>query len=608
MSITPPPAREARAPTPPAPCDQGEARGDGRCAGGWWARLTRPWARPLVWLAISFVLLLPTSLHPWAVLLGDPRTDVWNHAWGFFYVADALLSGRLPFHTDLAGGPAGGALYFIDCAGAVAAAPLTWLMGPALSYNLWLWLRLATAGFAAQILCDELGGRGRHGWLAGLAFMTSPYLLCELGNGITEVAPIGWIPLTLWAAARALRLRRIGAWALLGLVQGLTGMVNFYYGLSTGILLAVLLALVLLPEALRARRLDPGLLLGLALAGGLALGLSAPAWGVFSATLGAPDALILRQNVQGGTEMANNATDPRNYFAPGAFQSVDLMALHGEAFLHTNYQRWSVLLLAASGLAAARRRLWPWLALGGVAAVLGLGSALWYEGGWVRLADGRAVTLPFGWLLQLLPRVSITHPLRLSLGLNAVLAVLAAVGAQALVARGAARWRAPILAAICAVVVAESLWGSLARWPIPRSSAAIPAFYTSTGDGMVLDLPAEAGTTMETSRYFWYQTLHRRPIPYVPDVRLGSMRDRVTLEALRDSGAPVRRSEQPRSPMPEVIQHWRTTYGMIVVHQDLERRAGLEGRYRDALIPALGAPCQIGEALVWSLRDAPCPG
>ncbi|MFH1467226.1 MAG: hypothetical protein ABIO70_22770 [Pseudomonadota bacterium] len=553
------------------------------------------------------MLLLPTSLHPWGVLLGDPRADVWNHVWGFFYVADALFHGRLPFHTGLAGGPAGGALYFIDCAGAVAASPLTWLLGPALSYNLWLWVRLAAAGFAAQLLSDEVLGRGPQGWVAGLAFMTSPYLLCELSNGITEVAPLGWIPLTLWAAARALRLRRVGAWALLGLVQGITGLVNFYYGLSTGILLIVLLGLVLLPELVRERRLDLRLLRGLALAGGLALAVSAPAWLVFKATLAAPDALILRANVQGGVQMANNATDPRTFVMPGAFQSVDLMALHGEAFLHSNYQRWSVILLAAWGLWAQGRRLSPWLVLALVAAVLGLGSYLWYDGHWVRWAGGREVSLPFAWLLEVLPRVSVTHPLRLSIGTNAVLAVAAGAGAHALVARGPRRWRPFALVALAGVVVAESLWGSLAPWPIPRSSVDIPAFYASAPAGMVLDLPAEAGTTMETSRYFWYQTRHQQPIPYVPDIRLGSMRDQVTLEALRDASAPVQRSERPRPPSPEVLRHWRDTYGMIVVHEELERAAGLAGQYRAAFTPVLGEPCETGGALVWFLRDSPCP-
>ncbi len=114
----------------------------------------------LAWLVSAWALALPGSLHLRQRLLGDPRIDVWNHAWGFGWVADTLATGALPWHTDLVGAPGGGVLYFIDLAGAVCAAPVTLLAGPALGYNLTLLVRTALAGFAGQQLAGRLFGPG----------------------------------------------------------------------------------------------------------------------------------------------------------------------------------------------------------------------------------------------------------------------------------------------------------------------------------------------------------------------------------------------------------------------------------------------------------------
>ena len=90
--------------------------------------------RLAIWTVAAIALTFPAVLG--GELIGDPRGDVWNHAWGFWYVAEALGRGELPLHTLLAGGPDGGTLWFIDTPGAVLMSPVTWLLGPAFAYNL----------------------------------------------------------------------------------------------------------------------------------------------------------------------------------------------------------------------------------------------------------------------------------------------------------------------------------------------------------------------------------------------------------------------------------------------------------------------------------------
>ncbi|MCK6524979.1 hypothetical protein L6R49_26545 [Myxococcota bacterium] len=556
-----------------------------------------------LWLVFAALLLAPTSLTPFTALLGDPRIDVWNHAWGYWFVAEQLLRGELPYDTTLVGGPDGGVLYFIDTPGALAALPVTLLLGPAAAYNLTLLMRVALSGFAARRLAAELGGDGPHTVIAGLAYASTPFLLCELANGISEVCATQWLAFTLWMAARAFRTGERRDWLLLGLLQGLTSVTTFYYGLCS----AALVLSAALVWRLHAARVEGwrafvprSLLVNGLLASAAGLLLIAPHWLVFRASLSDPRALILRDPRMNLQLMAHNAVDPRVFVTPGDFQSVRLAELYGEPFVHTGYLRLSVIALAIWG-AVRLTRLRPWLGLALWSLVLGLGPFLWWGGDWVKLGDN-LLSLPFDWIRRVLPQVAITHPLRLSLGAQALFAALAAGGAQALAARWPDRGRL-VLGLVAAVVVAEGLFGSAARWPIPSADATLPAVYDDAGDGMVLELPVEVGTGMLTSRYFWSQTAHGRPIPFTPDVRMGSTRDSRLVRAL--AGDPRQGGVMKDNPSPlsaEAVQHIRGRYSLIVLNLELEREAGLEGRYAPVLGAAFGEPERDGDRLIWRLR------
>jgi hypothetical protein len=555
-----------------------------------------------IWWLVALLLTLPVLLDPTGTLLGDPRIDVWNHAWGYDWVARHLAAGTVPFHTPYLGAPAGGTLWFIDAPGALIALPLTALGGPALGYNAVLIGRIAWAGFAAQQLAEHLWGReGGAGWVAGLAYATTPFLLAELGNGISEVCATGWLPLTLWAASRALQQGGIRRFALLGLLQGITTVTTFYYGLTSAVLVGLLVLGTVGSRWREGTRPDLRLLGGLALAaliGGL---LIVPHWAAFRASLAAPDALIRRSADLNMALMAHNAVDPRVFFMPGDFQSVDLAAEYGEPFVHTAYLRWAVLLLAGAGVVGARRHR-GWAALAVASLLMGMGPYLWWGGEWLTVG-GRMVSLPFGWLRAVLPQLAITHPLRLSLGAQAIVCALAGGGAAWLAGRVGGRGRVALLVGASLLVAAEGLFGSAATFPLPRADAAVPAIYADAPEGMVLDLPAEVGTTMATSRYFWWQTVHGRPVPWTPDARLGSARDPDTFHGIVRPSDPTRPGpEVPRRPEPRTLQHIRDTYGLVVVHTDLEAEAGMQSSYVDALTPGLGTPTWDGPRAVWRLR------
>jgi hypothetical protein len=335
------------------------------------------------------------------------------------------------------------------------------------------------------------------------------------------------------------------------------------------------------------------------LAGAVGLAVGGPAFAAIHASVQAPDALVRRSPQLNQQLAAHNAVDPRVYLMPGDFQSVDLAAKYGEPFRHTGYLRWSVVGLAVLGIrrlgGAARR----WVALGGISLLLGLGPYLWWGGDFVRVG-GSILSLPFAWLQALIPDLAITHPLRLSIGAQAIAAALAGA---ALV--GQSR---PRVAAAAVVVALETAFASAATWPVPASSTEVPAAYTAIAADpdprAVLDLPAEVGTTMATSAVFWFQTVHRHGVPYKPDARAGSSSDPTTFSRLfpHPMGRP---GERPEWALPRLdslgVAHLAERYGWIVLHADWERRVGATGAFEGALTPALGPPTVDGDLRTWRL-------
>ena len=87
-------------------------------------------------LALALLLTWPAVLDLRGSMLGHPGNDTWNHAWGFWWVADSLSQGQVPLHTDLLDHPKGGALFFIDSFNAVWTWPIQVLAGVPAALNL----------------------------------------------------------------------------------------------------------------------------------------------------------------------------------------------------------------------------------------------------------------------------------------------------------------------------------------------------------------------------------------------------------------------------------------------------------------------------------------
>jgi hypothetical protein len=302
--------------------------------------------------------------------------------------------------------------------------------------------------------------------------------------------------------------------------------------------------------------------------------------------------LVMRDNSLHEQLLRHNAVDPKIYWMWGVFQSVDLKEQYGEPFMHTAYLRWSLLPFALwAGIRRPSLRLWLGAML--FSLILGLGNFLWWNDEWIYV-NGQMLSLPFDWIRQVLPQIAITHPLRLSIGGQVICVVLGVVGWRDAIQKHSSKW---LLLVPVLLISVESLWGSSAQWPIPHSDATISNVYTEieTDDRGILDLPAEVGTSMETSRYFWYQSMHKKPIPYTPDARLGSTRDLQTFKNFMGDGM----REEPH-PLDDLsIVHMREIYQKIVVHPDLDETKS--EAYMAIFVEAFGEPVTEDGLLYWNL-------
>lgn len=479
----------------------------------------------LLYLGVGLLLAAPALRDPTRWALGHPETDTYNHLWGYWHVAGQLVEGRSPFEVPGLAWPRGGQLYFIDLFGALATLPANLLLGPVFAYNLWIVLNVALAGLGAFLLARRLDHPVPAALFAGLAYATTPHLLGQLYDGISETATIGWLPLAVLTALAWRDDPRPRTGALAGLALGAATLASFYYGLFAGLFVgAILLAraverprLWLRPLAWRS---------ALAFLGALAL-LAGPALLVFRATLTAPDALVTREEgFVALTLTGHNMVDLLSFFRPGRVYSPDLRALFDEALIVVVYAGWTLLLAAGAALIRARRRpaelaaLRPWLAGALLSFALALGPYLYVAGSYASLPGDRPLPLPFLALMSALPVFSrISHAFRFAVPLALCLSILAAGWVRTR--------RRPWLAAsgLGALWVLELALLSPAVLPLPVSDTAREppngAFVHKTSPPRPpdatscaqLDLPISL-QVLARSRYAWQQAWHGYRIPY----------------------------------------------------------------------------------------------
>jgi hypothetical protein len=564
-------------------------------------------------LALALGLTWPVALHPTAHIVGHPGNDGWNHIWGYWWVAESLLSGDWPDQTGLLAWPRGGTLWFIDTVQVVLSLPLQLIGGPVLAYNAVVIVGLAFAAFAAWLLARQLTRDAAASTVALVVYGASPHLLGQAYNGISETVCAGWLPFTLWALLRVLDRPSWGRAAVLGLSAGLCMLTSWYYGLFAGLAGGVVLATrgVTRPYLVDWRAAAPRLAAAVALAGALV----APGFLAFQRSLGAADAIVSRDpEFVWNSLLFHNITDLAAFFRPGRTPSPDLFAMHGEELVIVIYLGWAGLLLAGFAALATRRHreFGAWLWLGLLFFLFSLGPYLNVGGEYLQVF-GRRIPLPFLALFEAFPVFDrISHPFRFVVGVSLAVAMLAAVGLRHALRARSPRARLGVAAAVSVLMLVEFGLGSPAHLPVPTADARVPAVYAAMADdpvpGAVLDLPLTV-PNLERAVYVWYQADHRRPVPWglndpMPSALLANrlMVALMQVEATRATSLPA------GLPALDLIVSGRALarqgYRYVVLHEDLY--PAFKRHQAEALLTGVyGPPVRHADdaLLVWTLPE-----
>lgn len=472
-------------------------------------------------LAVIFTWPLVPRFAAEAIGRGD--TDTPKHLWNLWWMRHEVWGGPVGLLTRSANFPDGMQLYPIEPLNGVFAALIP--AGPvALSNGLAL-LHVVLLGMCAGWLGHEVSGTRAGAHVASALAQVCAFTSFTLDLGAGELRQVWWIPLGLAVLVRARRTEERRWFVALALVLAGAVLACFYHGFFLAMAVAIWALCTLRPRRT--------LLVGYALAAGLALLVVVPIVRGFAGSYGTDAAEVVElrgaaetgaSNDQGGGSPGSGAAQGSvgGSFSvdryPGASVSLEQLwapsAGARRRYDGGRYLGLVGLLLGAIGVAAAPRRAGPWLAVFGVSLVLSLGPVLLWQQAPLRVGDV-VFGLPLAPLNRALALIGepMNFPARFLAPAMIALSVLGAL---------ATRWRFVIalvpLALVDVVARDETPW--------PRNTFALPdmaGLEAAAPLGPVADLGMVANSepTVRT-RAIAAQLLLGRPFNSVPIERLSA--------------------------------------------------------------------------------------
>jgi len=482
----------------------------------------------MLWMLLFGVVAFWVTRGVWLLpdrLIGGGDMPDWSGtAWAFWWTAEALGSGQNPFvatHNFFPVGQSPVSQY--NLVDAILAAPLVWVFGTRVAYNLFATFCLVLDGFFTAVLARSVGATRVSAALAGLFVETSQFVLIEISDGRLSQVLLPFFLLGLLTQHRLAQGKGSRGWAVIaGFAMAATAITYWYY--------LVFLAISAIPLWLATRKeWDPKRLghLGLSVGVGLVLclpmvvrlmGLAADLPGMERPSEAWMDVGELDRGEFG---LAVATVTSNGFFWPFVHTVQDQSDKHLSRVLIAVliagcWLRWHGYRQAKKGEAVAKTELFPpwrqWMWV----AVLGWVFSL---GPWAKAWDGTpvAVPLPFLALHDYVPYFSrFWWPNRFELLVVVGTAVAAALLLDRLsdvVWRRSLRRASPNFLPIVVLIAAISEIGAqLTSKPLP--AIGLPAYDAGLyGDleGALITLPLNGNS--DDGRYnLWLQTYHGLPI------------------------------------------------------------------------------------------------
>ena len=595
-----------------------------------------PWNAVLIYAAFAVVLTWPLALHFNRAVIGDLKSDVWKHVWGFWWMRRSLFTDHvLPLYTWHLNYPYGGSLFFIDPLGGMLSIPLQLLMSPVAAYNAMVLFNIVLACSGAFLLARHLTRSAPAALVAGVIYGCSPYLMSNITSGISESFNVGWIPFFALYYTRALRGMSRADACRAGAFLGLATIGCWYYGVFCVVyafffFVAELIRLAWRRRAAASREASAAgdaaptgcslffRVFGQAVLVALVSGaIILPVAYCFRYTLNSDVSLVFRvrnkQNVDFYlSETFHNISRLVDYVSPGKDKAIRTYTV--DRLTRVSYVGWIVLVLSLwAALRVRRRDLRWWCGVAVMAVTFSLGPFLYITSD-IHLTGRFPLYM---WMYDWFPFFSqVSIPFRFNTVAMLALAMLSAYAlADAL--RPRPRGERGLLAlAVSLAVLIEVMYVSPAPFPMPLSSTDAPPVLarlaTESGPCGLLDVPVQrCEGELLPGEYFYYQMVHGKFIPnrVEGEIPLFVYHNRFMLQLFHlehDWTGYPNDSERALWKSLDELRAFRFRY--IVVHENL-LRPGAGPRVHRMLTWFLGPPRhRDGEITVYDVEAAPSRG
>jgi len=371
---------------------------------------------------------------------------------------------------------------------------------PVLAHQAALLATFVIAGLAMAAYLDHWTHDRVAALAGGCLFAFAPFRLWQLGN--LHVISVHWLPLVLLGIDLTLDGRRRAGAALLAAALGISSLCSYYVGYATFALGGAYGV-----AALTSRRRE-----AVAALPALGLGFLAAALAVVVVTI--PYLMLQRQGVLPDRERVEDLTSMAFLWlaisGPRTFTTYFVTPLRDGIPQFLGY---AVMGLALVGLVLHRRAPRGALLAGGFTGwVLALGPVLSF-------GDGRQLSLPYRWLMAIVPGFSAMRvPQRFGVLATVAATALAGLGLAALRARFAPRGLSGAVTALAIVVVGVALFEArtpgLRTIPMPvgPSMPAAHRWLAEHGDGgALIEVPTAAEAPLLQSIAMYHSTAHWLP-------------------------------------------------------------------------------------------------
>jgi hypothetical protein len=200
------------------------------------------------YMLVSFLYFgVALLVEPGARYIGSGSADPDIFIWSFAWWPHAILHGENPFVTHAVWAPAGANLTWVTSVPGLALlfAPLTFLVGPIVSYDVAAIVLPALGAWTAFLLCRYVTGKIWPAVVGGYLFGFSSYVIEHAGDGHLNLTAVFLLPLAALLALRFLDGTIAGGTFLAAFALLLAFQLLFSTEISVTLALALAVALVL---------------------------------------------------------------------------------------------------------------------------------------------------------------------------------------------------------------------------------------------------------------------------------------------------------------------------------------------------------------------------